>query len=57
MATIDANSLVRAIKDTLLHVDTPLSHCQGQCYDGVSSMSGSKSGIVTLIAKGEQRPL
>ena len=27
MVTIDANSLVRAIKDTLLHMNIPLSHC------------------------------
>ena len=57
MATIDANSLVRAIKDTLLRMNIPLSHCRGQCYDGASSMSGSKSGVETQIAKEEQQAL
>ena len=27
MATVDANSLLRAIKDTLLCMNIPLSHC------------------------------
>ena len=57
MVTIDTNSLVRAIKDTLLRMNIPLSHCRGQCYDGASSMSGSKSGVATQIAKEEQRAL
>ena len=57
MASINANSLVRAIKDTLLRMNIPLSHCRGQCYDGASSMSGSKSGVATQIAKEEQRAL
>ena len=57
MATIDANSLLRVIKDTLLCMSIPLSHCRGQCYDGASSMSGSKSGVATQIAKEEPRTL
>ena len=54
MANIDANSPVRAIKDTLLHMNIPLSQCRGQCYHGASSMSASKSGVATQIAKEEQ---
>lgn len=57
MAAIDAHSLVRAIKDTLLRMNIPISDCRGQCYDGSSNMSGSKSGVATQIAKEEQRAL
>ena len=57
MSTIDASSLVRAIKDTLLRMNIPLSHCRGQCYDGASNMSGSRSGVATQIAKEEERAL
>ena len=57
MSTIDASSLVRAIKDTPLRMNIPLRHCRGQCYDGASSTIGSKSGVVTQIAKEEERAL
>jgi hypothetical protein len=57
MATIDANSLVAAIKDTLLRMNIQLSNCRGQCYDGASSMSGSKTGVATQIAREEERAL
>ena len=54
MVTVDANSLTKAIKDTLLCMNIPQSHCRGQCDDGASSRSGSKSEVVTQIAKEEQ---
>ncbi len=41
---ISSNTLVQAIKDTLLQFSLDLSDCRGQCYDGVSNMSGIKKG-------------
>ena len=57
MAKIDANSLVRAIKDTLVRMNVQLTNCRGQCYDGASNMSGSRNGVATQIAREENRAL
>ena len=54
---IDANSLVRAIKDCLLRLGLQISCCRGQCYDGASNMSGSKNGVATQICSEEKRAL
>ena len=35
---ISAATIVDAIKDTLLHLNLPLTKCRGQCYDGASNM-------------------
>ena len=56
-ATIDANSHVAATQDTLLRMNIQLGDCRGQCYDGASSMSGSKTGVATQIAREEERAL
>ena len=39
---INADCLVRTIKDALLRMNVKLSECRGQCYDGASNMSGSR---------------
>ncbi|MEM7226435.1 MAG: DUF4371 domain-containing protein [Pseudomonadota bacterium] len=39
----DAESIVSELKDVLLRMNLQLSKCRGQCYDGCSTMSGSKS--------------
>ena len=54
---LDANSLVRAIKDCLLRLGLQISCCRGQCYDGASDMSGSKNGVATQICSEEKRAL
>ncbi len=53
--TIGAICLEHAIKDTLLRMGVNLSKCRGQCYDGASNMSGSKSGVSTRLQKEEKR--
>ena len=55
--SIDANSLVRAIKDTLIRLNLPISDCRGQCYDGASNMSGCKNGVATQIMADEKRAI
>ena len=57
IAKIDSNSLVHAIKDTLLRMNIEISKCRGQCYDGASNMGGSRNGVAVQIAKEEKRAL
>ena len=53
----EAPSLAHVIKDTFIRMILSLSSCRGQCYDGCSTMSGSKSGGAILIKKEELRCL
>ena len=55
--TIDANTLVQAIRDTLLRMGLSVSQCRGQCYDGASNMSGKKTGVATRILSQEKRAI
>ncbi len=52
-----ASALVHVIKDFLLRSNLSISKLRGQCYDGASSMCGSKNGVATQIAKEEPRAL
>ncbi len=52
--SINAECLTHAIKDTLLRMNISLSNCRGQCYDGASAMSGSKSGVVARLCSEEK---
>ncbi|XP_062505911.1 zinc finger MYM-type protein 1-like [Corticium candelabrum] len=52
---IDAICLVAAIRDVLLRTGLKLSHCRGQCYDGTSNMTGSRSGVATQLQAEESR--
>ena len=47
-SSIQAQSLV-AINDSLLRLNLKWKLCRGQCYDGVSVMSGAKSGVATIL--------
>ena len=37
------------------HTPLSLCRCRGQCYDGASSMSGSKTGVATRLIEEERR--
>ncbi len=54
---INAATIGCVIKDTLLRMNVALGKCRGQCYDGCSTMSGSKNGVVQLIKREEPRAL
>ena len=54
MAKIDSDSLVHAIKDTLMRMNIELTKCR---YDGASNMRGSRNGVAVQIAKEEDRAL
>ncbi len=57
VATIDAESLVRTVKDVLLRFNLKMSDCRGQCYDGASNMSGARKGVATQLTAEESRAL
>ena len=49
--------IVATAKDVLVRMNLKLSDCRGQCYDGASNMSGSKSGVASQIIAEEPRAL
>ena len=55
--TIDAKSLVSAIRDVLLRMNAKVADCRGQCYDGASNMSGARKGVAAIILQEESRAL
>ena len=57
VSTIDAESLVSAIRDVLLRMNVNVADCRGQCYDGASNMSGARKGVATMIMQEESRAL
>ena len=46
---IDAKTLFPVINDTLLRLNLALNKLCGQCYDGCSTMSGSKPGVAKRV--------
>ena len=55
VSKIDASTLFTVIKDVMIRFNLPLSKLRGQCYDGCSTMSGSKSGVAKRIMDEEPR--
>ena len=55
VACTEASTLFMVVRDVLARLNTSLSHLRGQCYDGASSMSGSRSGVVKLVQEKEPR--
>ena len=52
-----SDTLTQLIKDALVRLSLPLERCRGQCYDGVSNMSGRISGVAAQIQQIEPRAL
>ena len=57
MPNTDADSIVRERKDVFLRMHLKLNKCRGQCYDGCSTMLGSKSGVTVQIKNEGERAL
>ena len=55
--SITSDTLVSAIKDTLVRLNVKLTDCRGQCYDGASNMSGSRRGVAAQICGDEKKAL
>ena len=53
--SIDADTLVTIIKDSLVRMNLAITKCRGQCYDGASNMSGTKKGIAKQLSDIEKR--
>jgi len=53
--SIYADTLVAIIKDSLVRMNLVLTKCRGQCYDGVSNMSGTKKGVAKQLSDVEKR--
>ena len=57
MPCTNADSIVNELKDVLLRMNVRLNKCRGQCYDGCSTMTGNKNGVVLQIKQEELRAL
>ena len=57
LESTSAEAIVSTIKYVLLRMNLRIDMCRGQCYDGASNMSGSRSGVATQIASLEHRAL
>ena len=57
MSDTSAQAIVKELKDVLLRMNLSIRKCRGQNYDGCSTMTGSKSGVVVQIKKEEKRAL
>ena len=54
LETIKADHIVQVLEDTLLRMQSHLTSCRGQTYDGASNMSGKRSGVATQMQKQEK---
>ena len=52
--SINASTLVRILKDSLIHFNVSLSKLRGQCFDGASNMSGIRQGVAMVVQ--EEQP-
>ena len=57
VTSIGAESLTEVIKDTLLRLNISINKLRGQCYDGCSTMSGTKTGVAKRITNEEPRAI
>ena len=57
LPTIQASSIVLAVRDTLTCLNLPIAKARGQCYDGASNMSGVRNGVATQIQEDEPRAI
>ena len=53
----DSLTLSLVIKDVLTRLNLTLSKVRGQCYDGASCMSGTKSGVAARLLNEEPRAI
>ena len=55
LSSIDAQSIVDAMKDAFVRFQIPMAKLRGQCYDGCSTMAGAKAGVARKIEEIEPR--
>ena len=49
VAQTDADTIVVCIKDVLLYMNLRIQDARGQCYNGCSTMPGTKKGVTVQI--------
>ena len=49
----DAKSIVATLKDVMVGMNLDIHHLRRQCYDGVSTMSGVRTGVAKQILEEE----
>ena len=52
---ITSITLTKVIKDVMLRLNLSMSNLRGQCYDGCSTMSGTRSSVAKSIMDEEPR--
>lgn len=52
--SIEADTLVATLKDTLIRMNVPISKCQDYCYDGASNMCWIRNGVAAQITSEER---
>ena len=53
----NAHLIVAELKDVLLRMNLKLNECNRQCYDGCSTMTGHRNGLVVQTNKKKKRAL
>ena len=54
---IDAATIKTVVLDVLTRTNLSMQKCRGQCYDGCSTMAGSKRMVAAMSKKIEPRAL
>ena len=57
LPNIQSDTIVAAIKDSMISFEVPLQNLQGQTYDGASNMMGKNSGVAQQILKEQPKAL
>ena len=52
---ISVNTIVTIIKDVLVRMNLVLSRCRSQCYEGVSTMAGTRNRVATQLRDEKNR--
>ena len=52
---IDAATVTAVVQDVFVRLNISMERIRGQCYNGASSMTGSRSGVAKRISELEPR--
>ena len=55
LESTQASIIVTVVCDVLQRLNISITKLRGQCYDGASSMAGSRGGVATKILEAELR--
>jgi len=53
--SIDADTLVKTIKDCLVRMNLAITKCRSLCYDDAGNMSGTKKGVAKQVSDIEKK--